>query len=73
MCNLVFIVFNMYVKLDKIYDFKKLKSVIKVIVRNLNKIIDINYYLVLEVWVINYVYVYNINLLFNLLFLLLVL
>lgn len=73
MCNLVFIVFNMYVKLDKIYDFEKLKSVIKVIVRNLNKIIDINYYLVLEVWVINYVYVYNINLLFNLLFLLLVL
>lgn len=72
MCNLVFIVFNMYVKLDKIYDFEKLKSVIKVIVRNLNKIIDINYYLVLEVWVINYVYVYNINLLFNL-FLLLVL
>lgn len=53
MCNLVFIVFNMYVKLDKIYDFEKLKSVIKVIVRNLNKIIDINYYLVLEVWVIN--------------------
>lgn len=73
MCNLVFIVFNMYVKLDKTYDFEKLKSVIKVIVRNLNKIIDINYYLVLEVWVINYVYVYNINLLFNLLFLLLVL
>lgn len=73
MCNLVFIVFNMYVKLDKIYDFEKLKSVIKVIVRNLNKIIDINYYLVLEVWVINYVYVYNINLLFNLLFLLFVL
>lgn len=53
MCNLVFIVFNMYVKLDKTYDFEKLKSVIKVIVRNLNKIIDINYYLVLEVWVIN--------------------
>lgn len=70
---MVFIVFNMYVKLDKIYDFEKLKSVIKVIVWNLNKIIDINYYLVLEVWVINYVYVYNINLLFNLLFLLLVL
>lgn len=59
------IALNMYVKPDKTYDFEKLKSVTKVIVRNLNKIIDINYYPVPEVWATNYVHVYNINLSFN--------
>lgn len=39
----------MYVKQDKTYDFAKLTEVTKVIVRNLNKIIDINYYPVEEV------------------------
>lgn len=39
----------MYVKPDKTYDFDKLLEVTKVIVRNLNKIIDINYYPVVEV------------------------
>lgn len=38
----------MYVKPDKTYDFEKLKYVAKIITRNLNKIIDINYYPVPE-------------------------
>lgn len=48
-CNLASIALNMYVRPDKTYDFEKLKEVTKVIVRNLNKIIDINYYPVPEV------------------------
>ncbi|KAF2358660.1 Ribonucleotide reductase class I alpha subunit [Trinorchestia longiramus] len=47
-CNLASIAVNMYVKPDKTYDFEKLKSVTKVITRNLNKIIDVNYYPVEE-------------------------
>lgn len=34
----------MFVKPDKSYDFQKLKEVVKTVTRNLNKIIDINYY-----------------------------
>lgn len=48
-CNLASIALNMYVTPERTYDFKKLASVTKVIVRNLNKIIDINYYPVPEV------------------------
>lgn len=47
-CNLASIALNMYVKPDKTYDFKKLKEVTKVVTRNLNKIIDVNYYPVEE-------------------------
>lgn len=47
-CNLASIALNMYVKSDKTYDFAKLAEVTKVVVRNLNKIIDINYYPVEE-------------------------
>lgn len=48
-CNLASIAVNMFVKPDKkIYDFKKLKTVAKIVTRNLNKIIDINYYPVPE-------------------------
>jgi len=43
-CNLASIALNRYVKPDATYDFDQLKAVTKVIVRNLNKIIDINYY-----------------------------
>lgn len=39
----------MYVTPERTFDFQKLASVTKVIVKNLNKIIDINYYPVLEV------------------------
>uniref|UniRef100_A0A1A9W752 Ribonucleoside-diphosphate reductase n=1 Tax=Glossina brevipalpis TaxID=37001 RepID=A0A1A9W752_9MUSC len=43
-CNLASIALNMFVTTDKKYDFNKLKEVTKLITRNLNKIIDINYY-----------------------------
>ena len=38
------IALNMFVRPDKTYDFEKLKYVSKVVTRNLNKIIDINFY-----------------------------
>lgn len=47
-CNLASIALNMYVKSDGTYDFDKLKEVTKVITRNLNKIIDVNFYPVEE-------------------------
>uniref|UniRef100_A0A8C4R0N4 Ribonucleotide reductase M1 polypeptide n=1 Tax=Eptatretus burgeri TaxID=7764 RepID=A0A8C4R0N4_EPTBU len=48
-CNLASIALNMYVKADRTYDFHRLFEVTKVIVQNLNKIIDINYYPIPEV------------------------
>uniref|UniRef100_A0A9J8B7K2 Ribonucleoside-diphosphate reductase n=2 Tax=Cyprinus carpio TaxID=7962 RepID=A0A9J8B7K2_CYPCA len=48
-CNLASIALNMYVTPERTFDFQKLASVTKVIVKNLNKIIDINYYPVQEV------------------------
>ncbi|KAL3880813.1 hypothetical protein ACJMK2_033020 [Sinanodonta woodiana] len=47
-CNLASIALNMYVRPDRTFDFDRLVTVTKVIVRNLNKIIDINYYPVPE-------------------------
>ncbi|KAF4077384.1 hypothetical protein AMELA_G00207400 [Ameiurus melas] len=47
-CNLASLALNMYVTAERTFDFQKLASVTKVIVRNLNKIIDINYYPVPE-------------------------
>ncbi|XP_076368066.1 ribonucleoside diphosphate reductase large subunit [Tachypleus tridentatus] len=46
-CNLASIALGRFVK-DGIFDFEKLKEVTKVVTRNLNKIIDINYYPVPE-------------------------
>nr|NVI77150.1 ribonucleoside diphosphate reductase large subunit [Cucujiformia] len=44
-CNLASIAVNMFVKPDrKSYDFEKLKDITKVVTRNLDKIIDVNYY-----------------------------
>ncbi|XP_023037043.2 ribonucleoside-diphosphate reductase large subunit [Drosophila willistoni] len=43
-CNLASIALNMFVTTDKTYDFKKLKEVTKIVAKNLNKIIDVNYY-----------------------------
>uniref|UniRef100_A0A1A9WG14 Ribonucleotide reductase large subunit C-terminal domain-containing protein n=1 Tax=Glossina brevipalpis TaxID=37001 RepID=A0A1A9WG14_9MUSC len=43
-CNLGSIALNMFVTTEKQYDFYKLKEVTKLITKNLNKIIDINYY-----------------------------
>lgn len=48
-CNLASIAVNMFVKKEtKEYDFQKLREVTKVVTKNLNKIIDINYYPVPE-------------------------
>merc|ERR1739838_1133632 len=46
-CNLASIALNMYVK-DGQYDFAKLKEVTKVATKNLNKIIEVNFYPVEE-------------------------
>lgn len=47
-CNLASIALNRFVS-NQTYDFKQLFEVTKVVTRNLNKIIDINYYPVPEV------------------------
>ncbi|WZB43234.1 Ribonucleoside-diphosphate reductase (2) [Monkeypox virus] len=51
-CNLASVALNMFV-IDGLFDFLKLKDVVKVIVRNLNKIIDINYYPIPEAEISN--------------------
>lgn len=43
-CNLASIALNRYVKENRTFDFNKLAEVTRVITRNLNRIIDINYY-----------------------------
>lgn len=43
-CNLASIGLPKYVRDDKTYDFEKLHSVVKVVTKNLDKVIDINYY-----------------------------
>lgn len=44
-CNLASIAVNMFVSDDrKTYNFQRLKEVTKVVAKNLNKIIDVNYY-----------------------------
>ncbi|OAF69739.1 hypothetical protein A3Q56_02507 [Intoshia linei] len=47
-CNLASIALPKFVSKDKEFDFKKLERITQVIVKNLNKIIDINYYPVPE-------------------------
>jgi ribonucleoside-diphosphate reductase subunit M1 len=47
-CNLASISLGMFVTPEKTYDFKKLYEVTKVVTKNLNKIIDVNYYPVPE-------------------------
>ena len=48
-CNLASIALNKFVKTDtKEYDFQKLYEITRVVTRNLNKVIDINYYPVKE-------------------------
>ncbi|XP_046914056.2 ribonucleoside-diphosphate reductase large subunit-like [Dermatophagoides farinae] len=48
-CNLASIALNKFVDhKNRIYDFKKLKSIVKVVTRNLNKVIDVTYYPVPE-------------------------
>jgi len=43
-CNLASLALNRFVKDDRTFDFNKLLEVTRVITRNLNRIIDINYY-----------------------------
>ena len=47
-CNLASIALNKFVKDDMTYDHQKLYEITKVITRNLNKVIDVNYYPVEE-------------------------
>ncbi len=47
-CNLASIALNMFVKEDGTYDYQRLYEVTKVVTRNLNKVIDVNYYPVEE-------------------------
>jgi ribonucleoside-diphosphate reductase alpha chain len=47
-CNLASLALNKYVKEDRTYDFEKLAEVTATVTRNLNKIIDVNYYPVPE-------------------------
>ncbi|CAD6185826.1 unnamed protein product [Caenorhabditis auriculariae] len=47
-CNLASIALNRFVTPDKKFDFAKLAEVTKVLTRNLNKIIDVNFYPVEE-------------------------
>ncbi|SGZ21725.1 BQ5605_C021g09409 [Microbotryum silenes-dioicae] len=46
-CNLASIALPSFIK-DGVYDFKKLHEVVKVVAFNLNRIIDVNYYPVIE-------------------------
>jgi len=48
-CNLASIALNRYVTADRKFDFEQLEYVTSVVVKNLNKIIDVNYYPVPEV------------------------
>ncbi|ERL85458.1 ribonucleoside-diphosphate reductase large subunit [Dendroctonus ponderosae] len=48
-CNLASVAVNMFVSADrKSFDFEKLKAITKVVTRNLDKIIDVNFYPVIE-------------------------
>ena len=51
-CNLASLALNRFVLPDRTYDFKKLFEVTKVVTRNLNRIIDVNYYPVEEVGIL---------------------
>lgn len=49
MCNLASVNLSAFVdEADKSFDFQKLLEVTKVVTRNLNKVIDINFYPVME-------------------------
>jgi len=47
-CNLASISLAKFVKADKTYDFQKLYEISRVVTRNLNRVIDVNYYPVIE-------------------------
>ncbi|CAF0999755.1 unnamed protein product [Brachionus calyciflorus] len=43
-CNLASIALNRFVRDDKQFDFKRLYEITRVVTRNLNRVIDVNYY-----------------------------
>lgn len=48
-CNLASVAVNMFVNTNKkTYDFEKLKEIVKITTKNLDKIIDLNYYPIKE-------------------------
>jgi len=47
-CNLASIAVNMFVNDTKTFDFDKLKTVAKIVTRNLDKVIDVNFYPIKE-------------------------
>lgn len=47
-CNLASISLTAFVKEDKTFDFMRLYEITKVVTRNLNKVIDINFYPIIE-------------------------
>lgn len=48
-CNLASVAVNMFIKSNGDYDFEKLLNITKIITKNLNKVIDVNFYPVIEV------------------------
>ncbi|KAL6257905.1 hypothetical protein P5V15_011504 [Pogonomyrmex californicus] len=53
-CNLASIAVNMFVNADtKTFDFDKLKTVAKIVTRNLDKVIDVNFYPIKETKISN--------------------
>lgn len=48
-CNLASIAVNMFIKSNGDYDFEKLLKITKIVTKNLNKVIDVNFYPVIEV------------------------
>lgn len=47
-CNLASISLGKFVREDRTYDFEYLREITRVVTRNLNKVIDINYYPIIE-------------------------
>lgn len=47
-CNLASIAVNMFVKPNGEYDFEKLLKITKIVTKNLNRVIDVNFYPVIE-------------------------
>ncbi|VVC37066.1 Hypothetical protein CINCED_3A005569 [Cinara cedri] len=47
-CNLASIAVNMFIKSNGDYDFEKLLKITKIVTKNLNKVIDVNFYPVIE-------------------------
>lgn len=47
-CNLASIALNKFVTAERIFNFERLRKVAKIVAKNLNKVIDVNYYPITE-------------------------